>query len=212
MKKETKTIIIGILTTLLVLFLAIFILYLFYSNDSNQEKENVETSNSSEIKTDLENNPIINEENKEEDRATIKEENQNNSTNTENNDSKIENKVTIYLFHGSECPACNNAIASMKENLSKLENYEIKMLEVWHNEENQKILKKVEEKLNIKVTGIPFFVIGSYNKTGYDEEEIIKKAEEMTTNKNYQDMINTIINENKDLKPTIETLKKDLFK
>lgn len=208
MKKETKTIIIGILITLLVLFLSIFILYLFYSKEENQEKENIETNNSSEIKTDLENEPIK-EETKDEDKTTLKEEKENNTTNEETNDLKTENKVTIYLFHGSECPACNNAIASMKENLSKLANYEIKMLEVWHNEENQKILKKVEEKLNIQVTGIPFFVIGSYNKTGYDEEELLKTAEEMTTNKNYQDIINTIINENKDINPTIETLKKN---
>lgn len=200
MKKTTKTIIIGISITLLTLILTIFLIYIFYVKENNQEQTNINPPN--EIKTE-EQESISNEEEKTE--TNMKEE-ENNSSNT---NLKPENKVIIYLFHGNECPACNNAITYMKENYDKFKNYEIKMIEVWHNENNQKLLKKVEEKLNIDITGIPFFIIGNYTKTGYNEEEIIKTAKEMEYNKNYQDIINTILNENKNLNPTIETLKKN---
>lgn len=179
MKKETKIIIIGICVTLLALVLAIFLLYIFYEKGNAPVEENNE--------------------------ATMKEENTNSTT----NNLETENKVIIYLFHGSECPACNNALAKIKENFDKFEQYEIKTIEIWHNKENIKLLTTVEEKLNIEVTGVPFFLIGNYSLTGYYEQTILEKAKEMTSNKDYQDIIDNILEENKDISPTIETLKND---
>lgn len=78
--------------------------------------------------------------------------------------------LTINLFYGEECPHCEHE----REYLDSLEkqygdNITIKTYEVWHNEKNDNLLKKVREALGDDNKGVPYTVIGTYDFTGYSD-------------------------------------------
>ena len=80
------------------------------------------------------------------------------------------NQVTIYLFHGDGCPHC----AKEKEFLNELkaeykDKINIVKYEVWYNEENEKLLDKVKQTLNVTSKGVPFTIIGEKYVSGYSE-------------------------------------------
>ena len=102
-----------------------------------------------------------------------------------------EEKVDLYLFYGSGCPHC----ASEKEFLEQIEpNYEqleVHLYEVWSNEENQELLGKVKEALNIDQSGVPVTVIGTDYFVGYNQDTATKIEEKI---KNYQNEENVVAN------------------
>lgn len=59
-------------------------------------------------------------------------------------------------FYGTECVHCRG-MAPLVERLEREEGVKIKKLEVWHNQENAKLLSKYDQG---KCGGVPFF----YNK------------------------------------------------
>ena len=46
--------------------------------------------------------------------------------------------INIYLFHGQECPHCEEERQFLDKYLRKNENVHLHSYEVWHNEENAK--------------------------------------------------------------------------
>lgn len=203
MKKETLTIIISTLITLLVLALVIFTMYKIDEKKTSTPKDKTAIKEVDNNKDNADNTTPDNNQNKDDDNPNI---NNNDKPNT--NDAN--NKVTLYLFHGSTCPACQKAIERIKTYIiGKYDYLEIKTFEVWHNEDNSKLISKVAEALNVEAKYIPFMIIGNFSTTtSKDNEDFLK--EEITgahTNSNYEDIVAKVISENKDLNPKFEILK-----
>lgn len=77
-------------------------------------------------------------------------------------------KITLYLFYGKECPHCEDEMKFLKDIEKKYKDYlVIKKFETWHNVDNDNILEKVREKLNASAKGVPFTVIGEDYYSGY---------------------------------------------
>jgi len=203
MKDTTKTIIIGVTITLLVLILTIFILYKMDSKKLNNEnitnKYNYNNTTPT-IKTDNNSN---NETSNNENNSPSK----NNEINTTIKDDEKNSKIILYMFHGSTCPHCVKAIETMKnEKNTTFKNVEIRTFEIYKNKVNSELYKKVTDKLKVNVNFVPYFVIGDYNRVGFNAEVLLKEYKKALNNKNYKDIVSEVIKENKDLKPVYETI------
>ena len=100
-----------------------------------------------------------------------------------------EDKISLYLFKGAECPHCAEEkewLESIKEDYKNYLN--IYEFEVWHNEENAKMLNQVKEEMKSTSNSVPFTVIGSYYFVGFSEttasniENKIKEYAELENN------------------------------
>ena len=196
MKDTTKTIIIGVTITILVLILVIFILY---KSDSKKLKNENPTNNYNNstptIKTDNNSNNEANTPSN------------NTEVNTTIKDDEKNSKIILYMFHGSTCPHCVNAIATIKEERNTtFKNVEIRTFEVRKNKDNSELYKKVTDKLKVNVNSIPYFVIGDYNRVGFNAEVLLKEYKKALNNKDYKDIVSEVIKENKDLKPVYKTI------
>ena len=198
MKDTTKTIIIGVVITILVLILTIFILYKVDSKklkDENTTNKNNYNNSTPTIKTDNNSNNTTNTPSK------------NNETNTIIKDDEKNDKIILYMFHGSTCPHCVKAIETMKnEKNTTFKNVEIRTFEIYKNKVNSELYKKVTDKLKVNVNFVPYFVIGDYNRVGFNAEVLLKEYKKALNNKNYKDIVSEVIKENKDLKPVYKTI------
>lgn len=81
-----------------------------------------------------------------------------------------EDKINIYFFRGAGCPHCADE-EEWFENLDEYykENINIYDFEVLKNKDNQKLLEEVTNKLDVKVSGVPFTIIGDKYFFGYSE-------------------------------------------
>ena len=75
-------------------------------------------------------------------------------------------KVNIYLFYGQECPHCEALIEKL-EYLKDMYPIKVYMYETWHNSDNALLARKVAEKLEVNITGVPFTVINNTSMSGY---------------------------------------------
>ncbi len=101
-------------------------------------------------------------------------------------------KVTLYFFHGDGCPHC----AEEEEFLSDIEDkykdtLEISPYEVWYNFENQRLMNKVADAFNTKVSGVPFTVIGETYFTGFSDTS--KEEIENTIKRNIKNPESNIV-------------------
>ena len=102
-----------------------------------------------------------------------------------------EGKINLYLFHGRECPHCEEEREFLKKIESKYKDYlNIYYFEVWHSDENLELMNKVIEKFGITKKSVPLTIIGEeyfigYSKTiGSKIENKIKECAEIETNPN----------------------------
>lgn len=66
----------------------------------------------------------------------------------------------------------------------------------------------VADKLKADVTGVPFIVIGDYYKVGFgDGEELLKEATKRVKDKDFKNVVETVLEEHKDLKVENENIK-----
>lgn len=198
MKKETKIIIIGIVSTLIALILAITIFY-FIVNNNNDKENNTEANLSNEVSN--ENNDNINQD------TSKDQENPNSSTSTPNE----EKTVTVYLFRGSGCPHCEHAIEYFKTILSSYPYLEVKAYEVWYNSENKELMNAVSEELELgTVTSVPLIIIGKdYQLRGYSsnyDETIKEEIEKAYQDENYEDIVEKVLENNSDINILEETI------
>ena len=101
--------------------------------------------------------------------------------------------VTIHFFHSNTCPHCK----SEKKFLESLDNVNIKYYEV---SEYYKLYELVNDKLNIKTTGVPVTIIGSNYTIGYSDD-IKYQIEDMIdaySNTDYCDSVD-LIKDGKDI-------------
>lgn len=82
-------------------------------------------------------------------------------------------EVNLYLFYGQECPHCKEELAYLDE-LQDIYDFNIVKYEVWHNEENAKLLDEVKKKLNMENQYVPFTVIDNLGLIGFSEDTKVK--------------------------------------
>ena len=81
-----------------------------------------------------------------------------------------DDKVNVYLFRGSSCSHCFDAVtffASIAEEYG--EYFNLKTFEVWSNTDNADLMNKVGEKLGDEVSGVPYIVIGKKSWSGFTD-------------------------------------------
>ena len=88
-------------------------------------------------------------------------------------------KLNIYFFWGDGCEHCEALISflnSLTEDYDKY--FDLYTLEVWYNEDNNKLMTELIEELGKEVKGIPCLIIGNQVFSGFSEDmkEDIKKA------------------------------------
>ena len=108
-------------------------------------------------------------------------------TNTETE----EGKINFYLFHGAECPHCEEERQWLKKIEEDYKDYiNIYMFEVWHDETNSELMKKVGEEFHTTADSVPFTIIGDTYYKGFSEttasriENKIKEYAELKNNPN----------------------------
>ena len=77
-------------------------------------------------------------------------------------------KVNVYLFRGEGCPHCEEMLEffdSIEEEFGQY--YTMNTYEVWYNQDNADLMEEVADTLGVKVTGVPFLVIGDQTWNGY---------------------------------------------
>jgi hypothetical protein len=71
-------------------------------------------------------------------------------------------KTNLLFFYGLECPHCLH----MEKLVNKLmkEGYQVEKVEIWHNEDNNKLLEKLDCE-DEPCGGVPFFLNQKSKKT-----------------------------------------------
>ncbi len=80
-----------------------------------------------------------------------------------------EKEINLYLFYGKECPHCEIELEYLDEYLANNPNLHLIKYEVWHNSDNQKLMKNVKNYLNYKNSGVPLLIIGKQAILGFGE-------------------------------------------
>lgn len=103
-------------------------------------------------------------------------------------------KIRIYLFYGDGCPHCAAEKVYLDEVEKKYDNVELKYLEVWKDEENQKFLEEVKEQMEIGRSGVPVTIIGETSIVGYSEavNDRIDRAIKFYSENEYIDVVSEI--------------------
>ena len=93
--------------------------------------------------------------------------------------SESKDKVNVYLFRGSSCSHCFDAVMFFADIAKEYQDkFNLIGYEVWGNEDNSKVMEAVADKLGDEVGGVPYIVVGNKSWNGYTDTygEEIKTA------------------------------------
>lgn len=140
--------------------------------------------------------------------------NENNSASDVESDVNTNKKVTLYLFRGSGCPHCEEAIEFLESIIDDYPYLEVQTLEVWHNKNNKELMDAVAENLDIEVSSsVPLIVIGSeYARRGFAdgmENTIKNQIEKAYQSALYKDIVAEVLENNPDIQIHTEILSKN---
>lgn len=140
--------------------------------------------------------------------------NENNSASDVESDVNTNKKVTLYLFRGSGCPHCEDAIEFLESIIDDYPYLEVQTLEVWHNKNNKELMDAVAENLDIEVSSsVPLIVIGSeYARRGFAdgmESTIKNQIEKAYQSALYKDIVAEVLENNPDIQIHTEILSKN---
>ena len=79
-------------------------------------------------------------------------------------------KVNLYLFHGAECPHCEEErqwLKTIEEEYKKYVN--VIYYEVWHDDTNKGYMDEVKKVLQVTRDGVPLTIVGEKSYVGYSE-------------------------------------------
>ena len=101
------------------------------------------------------------------------------------------NKVYLYLFHGQECPHCEEERKWLETIEDKYkDDVRVVYLEVWHSKKNQKYMDQVKQEFKITQDGVPLTIIGNKYYLGFSDtvesqiENTIRDYLELENNSN----------------------------
>ena len=140
--------------------------------------------------------------------------NENNSASDVESDVNTNKKVTLYLFRGSGCPHCEDAIEFLESIIDDYPYLEVQTLEVWHNKNNKELMDAVAENLDIEVSSsVPLIVIGDeYARRGFAdgmESTIKNQIEKAYQSALYKDIVAEVLENNPDIQIHTEILSKN---
>lgn len=102
----------------------------------------------------------------------------------------------VYIFHGSTCPHCQEAMAFFDSIESELgDKFDLVKYEVWSDADNAALMKDVAAVLNKDASGVPFIVIGDTVFEGYAsnyDEDIKDAIEELYNSNDRYDVMNEL--------------------
>lgn len=126
--------------------------------------KNIENNSSDNTNEDVE---IENEKDTNEDKTSES------TTNIKlDNITKKDGKVNIYLFWGDGCPHCKEEKLFLKSIENEYGNlFNVYEFEVWHNEENEKIMKEFGKAMDDNLTGVPYTIIGKESIKGFNDSK-----------------------------------------
>ena len=109
-----------------------------------------------------------------------------------------ENEVNIYFFHSNTCPHCKEEIKLLNELDEYYDNINIYKYEI-SDDNNSVLLSNIGTLLDVKITGVPFTIIGNKYFVGYSSEN--SKKTFISTIKyfstySYTDVVGKYIKEN----------------
>jgi len=79
--------------------------------------------------------------------------------------------VYLTLFYGDGCPHCHKEILFLEKLEKELPNVNVKTFEIYNHPDNAKLMQEVGKKLNQRISGVPFLVIGDETLVGYLNDE-----------------------------------------
>ena len=126
---------------------------------------------------------------------------------------KADRVVNIHLFYGSTCPHCAAEEKFLDEYLKDKDNIKLYKYEVFYDQDNVKLLQKVQEQMGNYESGVPYMIIGKKVIVGYSEDytaDDIKKAVEyyLDENNNYRDYAGEVTGKSKKPNEVITPQKK----
>ena len=114
---------------------------------------------------------------------------------------KAETKVDLYLFYGDGCPHCAEEESFLNEYLKDKDDIELHKYEVWHDKDNQEILRKVQDAINNHASGVPYMVIGNKPIVGYYDGvtniQIEEQIEKTRKSSKFVDKVKKVLNNEK---------------
>lgn len=97
------------------------------------------------------------------------------------------NETVIYLFWGKGCPHCAAEKDFLKELEEKYPKLEVEYYEIYHNQGNRELFKKIAGSYGCEAKGVPTTFIGDEYLVGYSSDE--------TTGKKIEGMIKKCLEE-----------------
>lgn len=79
-------------------------------------------------------------------------------------------KVPIYFFWGDGCPHCARAKPFLAELTQRIPQAEVRAYEIWNNEENLALFKKMAEAHGFEARFVPTFFIGDQYFEGFSDQ------------------------------------------
>ncbi|NMB69471.1 MAG: thioredoxin family protein [Chloroflexi bacterium] len=90
----------------------------------------------------------------------------------------------VTMFWGDGCPHCAEAKPFLEGLKEKYPGMELRLYEVWHNEDNLKMMQQMAEQYGFTATGVPTTFIGDKYWVGFNEQigaEMEAAIKELTT-------------------------------
>lgn len=84
-------------------------------------------------------------------------------------------KINLYFFYGDGCPHCAKEEKFLNQLEAENKNIKIYRYETWNNRGNADLLAQIAEGLGVRVSGVPFLVIGDKTVSGYYSAETTGK-------------------------------------
>jgi len=78
--------------------------------------------------------------------------------------------VVVTMFWGDGCPHCAEAKPFLEGLKEKYPGLEVRLYEVWHNEDNLKMMQQMAEQYGFTATGVPTTFIGDKYWVGFNEQ------------------------------------------
>lgn len=87
-----------------------------------------------------------------------------------------QNPVILYFFYGQGCPHCAKEEKFLEKLQTEFPDLKIEKFELWYNQDNQKLLQKIVEKLKIRGNSVPITIIDGKAIYGYADDETTGKT------------------------------------
>ncbi len=105
------------------------------------------------------------------------------------------NIVNIYFFHSDTCHYCQDELKLLNLLEEEHENIRIYKYDI-SNKENNNLLGKVSNMFDVRISGVPFTIIGEKTFTGYSYENtkrIFEATIDYYSNHGYQDQVGKLV-------------------